>query len=277
MDRLNALSTNEINKLNKCDLLALVKTIRRDSDSSQHGASDSVPSQPDYPDDVTPVTCSSTPGHVTNDSLKTILGESLEKLRSEIRADIKDEVSALRDIIDRQASEISSLKSAIKEQQHNILSLQRKDIANNVIVTGLPENKDEDNTSLKDKICDVLKSLDDSFESCSALSKVYRIGRGATNAGKARPVKVIFKDNASQSLVVRRARNLRGDSKFNGIYINPERTQADRSEDLRLRACARKLRGENPNSAVILKNGKLSMNGTVVETADPISLLFRSQ
>lgn len=216
--------------------------------------------------------------HRIDGLLEKRLSKSLDKLRQEIKGDFMNEIKRLKSIIDDQGKEIAALKAeahhnadqlhvnveALAKTTHRQMQIER---APNIIISGLPENS-EDDTQVKD----VLATLD-CTDSKIVLSE--RIGR--PREGKSRLLRLKFRDHKDKATAIRNAKRLRSDHKFDGIYVNPDLTFAERIERKRLNAAAAKMRETyfHTDTRVTLSRGILYQDGIEVDRASPHQHLFR--
>lgn len=196
------------------------------------------------------------------------LTAALEKLRTDIRSDLKDEITVLRTIIDEQTKEIDSLKAVVADQQTSLLYLQRKDLERNMIISGLSEPNAEITDT--EQINELLKIVDDKFQA-STIDRFDRIGKQ-----KPRLLKITFKLKETKLSLVRNGKKLRDIEKYEGVYINSDQTKLDRAESRRLRIKRKELKAENPTKAVYIKAGCLIMDDTEIDRMNPINQLFRT-
>lgn len=212
-----------------------------------------------------------------NERVDAIVNERLERLRSDIKSDFEAKIKDLEAIIYAQAKEIDHLQSTHAEVVTDVDSLaytihqqMKKDIQNNIVISGIPEEDDEDEVPAKAE--EVLEKLD-----CSTCEVVQhsRVGR-AQNDGP-RLLKLSFRSLRDKIRAVRNASRLRRDKNFLGIYVNPDYTVVERKERKRLRDESIALKKEHPNSEVVLRRGKLLLNGNLVGVAHPHRLLFREE
>ena len=211
--------------------------------------------------------------------LEKRLSSSIKKLRCEIRADLLEEINHLKTVIENQALEIAELKSQALIHSSVMTDLDtlamvthsqmRREIAPSVVISGLSEDSDVDDG---DRIEEILCKLDCS--SCEVI-RHERVGRATT--GRPRLLKVKFRPPSEKTKVVRNCRRLRNDSEYNGIYVNPDLTYAERHERRRLHTVMDNLKRQNINSNVSINKGVLYQDGLEVDRALPHRFLFRPQ
>ena len=210
-----------------------------------------------------------------NKRVDAIINERLERLRCDIRSDFEAKIKNLESIIHAQAKEIDQLQSVSAQAVSDVDSLaytihqqMRKDIQNNIVISGIPEEEDED--ELPDKAEEVLEKLDCS--TCEVMQH-SRVGRAQNN--RPRLLKLSFRFLRDKIKAVRNATRLRRDMDFQGIYVNPDYTAVERKERKRLRDESIALKRGHPDSEVVLRRGELLLDDNRVGIAHPHRLLFR--
>jgi len=145
-----------------------------------------------------------------------------DKLRVEIRADLLKEINDLKTVIEKQAIEISDLKrqaqfhSKLKTDLDTLAEVthgqMRREIANNIIISGLPEDSENDSSNVDD----ILTRID--CRNCEVLH-LERVGRATLS--RPRLLKAKFSCPSDRMRVIHNSRRLRNDAKFSGVYLNP--------------------------------------------------------
>lgn len=222
---------------------------------------------------------------VSKESLKNELKEFTDEIISFIKSEFKNishqlealnarietfetNVSEIRAEQTRQATELNELKETVnKINASEIIGevqdrMRRK---NNIIVTGVDElfsgNISEKQQHDEAKVNDILSELD---VASIKVNDVMRIGRQKT--GVNRIVRVTLVDENSKKSILRKAKNLRSNTKFKNIYINPDRTP---HEQKLFKACylefkERKNKGED----VIIYRGEVVRREAVNTSQD---------
>ena len=195
----------------------------------------------------------------------TITDTSLSRLREDIAKLLSNQTETLQAVIEKQNKKIDQLENIVRTQQSTILQLQRKEVAQNIIISGIPENNNDD----ADNIKEVLATL----ECQKPIEVTTRIGMKIHN--KPRLLKVTFKNIQDSKLAIRNAKQLRNSNKFKGIYVNPDQIYADRIESRRIREKYKLLVSQNSANEVKIKKGILYLNDEEVDRQDPISQVFQ--
>lgn len=215
-----------------------------------------------------------------NKRIDEVLDKRLEILASEICSSFQAKFTHLEGIIASQASEIEQLKSSqlsndlrLDELAFSVHEAKRKDIANNVIISGIPEEVDDgDEREIPPKAKAVLEKLD--CMNCE-IQNYYRVGRSLMD--KPRLLKVKFRHFSDKVKAVRNAMLLRSNKDFLGVYVNSDLTPEERLERRRLNDKARLLRIENPSSEVRMRRRNLMMDNKIIDCSMPHRSLFRKQ
>lgn len=187
----------------------------------------------------------------------------------EVKSVIAEKLNELNARIVKQDEEIALLKKHLVESEGRRLKEARQELAQNVVITGLPEADSETTDQLAVKIDSVFSAVKVEEVSSSARS-FCRVGRPN---GK-RVIKITMKSRDHRNLLLSNARLLRNNPVFQGVYVGADRCYLDRQESARLRLRAKSMRSEFPNSEVRLTKGKLMLDGTVVDKEDPLSNIF---
>ena len=182
--------------------------------------------------------------------LNTLVG-IVKSLQSQNEA-ILAVVGKLDQKIDSKVEE--KLNTCLKEKKEE--TREKEDRENNLIIFNLPESDDSDEaetTKDKSQVNDLFLAIgsdltDHKFEDSTSCLK--RLGRKM--AGKIRPIKVSFKETVNKHIILRKARNLKGSSRFSKVGISEDKTLTQREEDRKLRV-ELKLRKEKGEDVVIFK------------------------
>lgn len=267
---------NELSKLNKNKLINIIKSNRRSSAPNKLDSQHSV--------DVTP-----NAAPLTLQSMELLLDTKLQALSKDFAnriEQLEQENSTLRVQLDTLSVQINSymasttsridqletklsktptpnntIHNQLSAQQDIILTLQRKEIENNLVIHGIQESTDSHSA--------VSLLLPAVGVNADSIDRIFRIGKKPDN-NKPRTIKVILKDRNSKFTALKNAKNLRKDDKFKGIYINSDQIKCDRLESTRLRRKFKQLRTDNPDKLIELKRGILSIDGVETDRSNPI-------
>ena len=160
--------------------------------------------------------------------------------------------------------EIDNLKRYVWNSEKDKLQAIRKELAPNLVISGLSESDFETSEELGEKVGKVLNFLDADLNK----STFRWVGRRVEN--KTRIVKVITGSVHERNRVLSKSRLLRNNPQFDKVYVDSDKCFLDRKELARLRGRARVLRNERPNSSVRLFRDKLFVEDDEVDHAEPL-------
>ena len=180
------------------------------------------------------------------------------------------EIHLLNDRITHQQEEIKQLKAALIDAEKRWLADDRRDRARNIIIRGLQEDEEEDSEDLEGSVDEIFQALDVD----EGVKSAERIGK----PGQDRPrlVKVVASSVGQRNTILKKARLLRTNDKFRGIYLDSDKCFWDRKEGARLRQRAGTLRDENPGKSVKIYKGKLLLEWKEADRENPLRFLFSS-
>jgi hypothetical protein len=125
-----------------------------------------------------------------------------------------------------------------------------KKIERNVIVSGLPAavgDTEEAKTAFdKANVEALMTTLDSSIDGKKIDFSVDEIRRVKTNNDKLSLIVVDLGHEESRDLALRGSKNMKGNDKYNQVFINKDTTKAERAVEKRLREERRKLNAELP-------------------------------
>lgn len=147
------------------------------------------------------------------------LSESLNLKLQEAGSSLREENSALEKKTDDLQQTIKVLASKVTAMSQEITQLQRQGMKNNLIIDGIPEEKDETAQSLKMKVTELLENDLDLDEPEITLTSWHRLSKPAgSNRPRAVLIRVLIDND--------RERILRASSKLKGkkppVFINPQ-------------------------------------------------------
>ena len=201
---------------------------------------------------------SSTPSSTnssSNESQITTLVQLVSTLQSQNEA-ILAVVGQLDEKIDKRVDE--KLTKCLIERKEETKEQESRE--NNIIIYNLPESHDSDEeaalTSDTSQVSDLFTSIGSDLTGQKlgdSMSGLRRLGK--RSEGKHRPIKISFKDSSHKFTVLRRARNLKGSSKFAKIGIAEDKTLQQREIERKLREELKRRRGNGEN--VIIFKGAI--------------------
>jgi len=115
-------------------------------------------------------------------------------------------------------------------------SLEQNKIAKNVIVSGIAEaasvNADEAKANDKTEIDELLKTIN--ADNC-IVKRINRLGKRGDDQARARPLIVEFDSIQSKVQVCTSANKLRNTTNYKKVFINEDRTLAQRTQEKKIR------------------------------------------
>lgn len=179
--------------------------------------------------------------------------------------DVEVSVSSILKTQERQAAEIDSLKEALAKATAEKLAVfdemeDRDRRKTNLIVSGL-EEKHEGSIDVrkewdKSKTSQLLTHLGIPTEDAcyeDMVTTIYRVGRERSDGN--RLLKIVCKDQPAKRDILRKAKELRSNSIYQNVYINPDLTPMQQEESKRIRSELRSRRDKGEN--VIIRRGKI--------------------
>lgn len=199
--------------------------------------------------------------------------QSLEAIRELIRDELHASLIHLKREILELKTDNSILKNIIVSQQQQFERMEMDKRACNLIVNGVTEpSSTSPDTEVIDKILENIWPERDNRPIKFDVVNLRRIGKMGT---RPRPVVLTFASRDSRDKVLKTASSLRNITEFNKIYISPDLPLLTRKENTRLRLAFKELKASSPTSTVILKYGKLTVNGNEVDRFNLANQLFR--
>ena len=212
----------------------------------------------------------------------SLLDEQVESLKCDITLNSEqckkheETIKTNTDKIESQNQEINTLKKVILNQQIFMEESQRRNRANNLMITGIPtgdilygNNRISENNG---KVKAILEVINVSLE-----EDCYRMN--VFNSSPDRPtysVKLIFDKIDTKMMVLREARKLKNCEceALQKVFVKNDETKLARNENYRLREKARSLRRENHDSMIKIEKGKLLQDGVIVDKFDLNNQIF---
>ena len=200
--------------------------------------------------------------------------EDLEATTTQNTAKIRkleEESDENKETIDELSSEVKTLKNVILEQQKYLESVKRKDLSNNLTISGIPKGEmkvdNEIYTDTEEKVDCIL-----TFIGCQ--NHKYDILPLKEVEGRERLfLKLKFKDIESTKTIVSKAKLLKNFTAAR-IYINRDEPLLSRKENNRLRKKKGDLIKAHGKDVVKIEKGKLYHNNTAVDKFDLSNQIF---
>ena len=156
---------------------------------------------------------------------------------------------------------INDLKKSHEENMQEMMQeMDQRMFRNaNIMIFGLPESSDGTIEERKDRDSSSVESLLNKMdvEDCSIVTR--RIGKPRND--KPRPLRVTGLTLSKKYEILRKARSLKGQEEFKGVFFNPDLTPRQQREAKLLRA-ELKQRRENGEQDLIIRNGKITSSAS---------------
>ena len=199
--------------------------------------------------------------------------QQVENLQKTIK-EIKDKQSKQEEQVATNGKDLSSLKKVIVEQQKYLEIVKKKELSNNIIVSGIPNDAfmlgDAEVNDDNGKLEAIFHHID-CLEVLSSSHKVISIPM--REGAKAHSVKMQFEDKSYVRTIMEKAKTLKSFEAAK-IYINYDEPYYSRKEHNRLRKEKFNLLASNPEDDIKIQKGKLCHNNLVVDQFDLSNQLF---
>ena len=176
--------------------------------------------------------------------------------------------------IQEKGKEIDLVKKAVFNQQIFLENLQKKQLKNNMIITGIPNSDllidDVAHQSDEEKVAGIFNEICDDIR-----TECYTIFSFPAAENRASHVcKVTFNDFDVKKNVMRNSKKLRDNVSLNKIFLQWDEPKLTRQENQRLRKKKWTLKQDHPNDNFELKKGILKQNDQQVDKFDLINQIF---
>lgn len=189
-------------------------------------------------------------------------------VKSAVSTSIKAELTQLKQKVNNQEKTIQSLNKYIYDQEVEKLKTERHNRSCNIVIQGIDEATTADEqTNATTKVKAVLNYLNLGQIDIDSISRI-----GTRKPGSNRPIKVVFEKRETRNEILMESKKLRN-SQFPKVYISSDKCKVDRDEDYRLRLRAKSIRENQPTAKVIIRKNQLFVDGTTVDSADPLCKL----
>lgn len=213
-------------------------------------------------------------GGLTSDILRQELTNFKKELKEEItttvRAAVSMELRELQQKVVQQQKEIDVLKKYIINLELSKLKDMRRSLSSNVILRGVPEEENESEGVLMEKVQDVCDAMSSSVK----ITQVERVGKKSQD--RPRPIRAITGSRDERNSLLQKSRSLRNDSTFQNVYLDTDKCYLDRKESTRIRLKAKQLRLQNPLAIVKIRKGILLVDDEIVDAENPLNHVFPS-
>ena len=190
--------------------------------------------------------------------------ELLEKQNKEQETKIAKNVDVINELqseADGQRKEVDTLKKVIYNQQIYLEGLRKKESANNIIVTGIPNNDLEYNdmihTTTEEKVLVVLKELNPTVS-----AEAFKLIKFNPADGRDTHVcKLVFHEYRDKMNIYTKAKLLKENAVLHKIFLKWDEPRLTRLENQRMRTKKYKLGLEFPDEDIVIKKGILYRSG----------------
>ena len=209
-------------------------------------------------------------------SLKNKIGDmekgiqSISTITTDHTVKLKDTEEDLKD----KGKEIELIKKAVFNQQVFLENLQKKDLKNNMIITGIPNGElvidDVTLQSDEEKVAGILHEIGDNISTdCYKLLYFPAAENRTTHV-----CKVTFNDFNVKMNVIKNAKKLKDIESLRKVFLQWDDPKLTRQENQRLRKAKWELKQSHPNDNLELRKGILKRNNQQVDKFNLMNQIF---
>lgn len=192
--------------------------------------------------------------------IKQFINSALDDLKRSLI----EEINTLKSEMAARDKKIQNLEGQVQTQSIRILQLERESLKNNLVITGIEEDRDAK------EILDII--TDEKSE--SIIHSYYKIGKLSNN--KNRPLVVKFNNFNNKLNILKKGKSFRTDNRLQGIYINNHLTSFDRDEQFRLREKLRDLKRDDADANIRIYKNSIYHDEKIIYTANYFPTSFRN-
>ena len=141
------------------------------------------------------------------------------------------------------------LQTALKRATSSVAP--EDDRSKNLMIFGLPEAENEEDSATKDAAVKLFSHLDVT----PTVTSSARVG--TKTSGRPRPVKVSLESRENLLILLKKARQLRKSDSYRTVYLSPDLTKEEREESTRLYQTVKQLRLDNPGRKYWVRAGSI--------------------
>ena len=176
--------------------------------------------------------------------------------------------------IKEKGKEINLLKKTVFNQQVFLENIQKKDLKNNIIITGIPNDVLEVDDTLyqsdEEKVACILNEVCDDINKES-----YKIISFSPAENRITHVcKVIFNDHEIKMNAIQNAKKLKNNVSLSKVFLQWDEPKLTRQENQRLRKVKWELKQEYPDDDIELKKGILKRNNQQTDKFNLMNQIF---
>ena len=157
------------------------------------------------------------------------------------------------DFIRHQQGRICFLEKQLEKEKERSIQLEKHLMANNLVISGIKENGDEDIYRELEK----LFSEDLQIQDTITIDIAHRLGEKRQNS--TRPIVARLLHRKDKSKIFSKVKLLKGKP----IHINPQLPDEIRTNQFLLRSEMKEIKNKEPTAKVVVSDEKLIVNGTV--------------
>ena len=178
-----------------------------------------------------------------------------------------------KDIIEKE-KELMNLKKTLFNQQLFMENLQKKDLKNNMIITGIPNSDLEVDDAIyhsdEEKIAYILSEVCEHMNASS-----YKIVSFPSAENRTTHVcKVIFNNFEDKMNIMKNSKRLKDNDVLKSIFLQWDEPKLTRLENQRLRKVKKDTKQEFPNDTVELRKGIIKRNNRQVDKFNLMNQIF---
>lgn len=174
---------------------------------------------------------------------------------------INEKMSVMSLEMKQMREENTKLKEQVARQENKIERLEREVRRKNIVIKGVSDDENENESEIEQKVCTVIQKIGVSVDNKVDIDGIRRIGKYATQ-GK-RPILVKLTKESKGSEILRNAKNLRGTE----IWINEDYPKSIREERRLLVPQLKEAR--NKGHRAYIRYNRLVINNEVYRSDDP--------
>ena len=205
--------------------------------------------------------------------------ESLEAIRLLVRTELDESLNLLKKEILELRTSNEMMKNVIISQQLQIEKMELDKRACNLIIHGVQEATAKlPDKHMVDNILETIRSncTDSDPPTKFEVTNLRRIGKHI-NGTKPRPIVLTLTNRDNKNLILKKSKSLRNVPGFSNVYLSADLPDLTRRENGRLRMAFKQLKDSSSESSVLLRSGKLSIDGRIVDSFNIKNQLFRAE
>jgi len=200
---------------------------------------------------------------------------SLEAIQEIVRNELQRSIEPLIKEIKAIKSENLALRKIICEQQTSLERLEIERRASNLVISGITEKTETSPTNDIDKVKSILEKIRLTCNSPPPMFNIVKLRRLGKFGGRPRLIVATMENSDIKHQILSNSKCLRSDQETRQVFISPDLPILTRNENSRLRKEAKSAKEFDSKRTVIIKQGKLTIDGTETDKFDIANQLFR--